>query len=93
MDDCRRQSYRLADTTSTDDAHLARLVAARAWGLDLALRSAQALIAATGGGAVTLAHPAQRLLREAAFWSIQAQTAALRAATLDRVVTQVPARS
>jgi hypothetical protein len=32
-----------------------------------------------------VAHPAQRLLREAAFYAIQAQTPALRQATLDRL--------
>jgi alkylation response protein AidB-like acyl-CoA dehydrogenase len=83
--ECRGHSYRLADDPSVDDAHLARLVAARAWGLDLALRSAQALVAATGGGAMALSHPAQRLLREASFWAIQAQSATVREATLARL--------
>ncbi|HEX2043447.1 MAG TPA: acyl-CoA dehydrogenase family protein [Acidimicrobiales bacterium] len=83
--ECRRQSYRLADDPSAGDAHLARLVAARAWGLDLALRAAQALVAGTGGGAMALSHPAQRLLREASFWAIQAQSAAVREATLARL--------
>lgn len=90
LDDCRLRSYRLADEGRADDDHLARLVSARAWGLDVAARSAQALVAATGGGAMALADPAQRLVREAAFWSIQAQTAALRAATLGRVAKPQP---
>ena len=83
--DCRRWSYGLADDPATDGGHLARLVEARAWGLDLALRSAQALVAATGGSSMGLAHPAQRLVREASFWSIQAQSSALRGATLARL--------
>lgn len=88
--ECRRHSYGLADDPSVDRAHLARLVAARAWGLDLALRSAQALVAATGGGAMALSHPAQRLVREASFWAIQAQSAAVREATLARLAAGQP---
>ena len=92
--ECRLRSYRQADDPATDDGRLARLVAARAWGLDLGLRSAQALVAATGGGAMALSHPAQRLVREASFWSIQAQSAAVREATLARLAgVQPSARS
>ena len=83
--ECRQWSYRLAEGGSSDEGHLARLAAARAWGLDLALRSAQALVVATGGGAMARSHPAQRLVREASFWSIQAQSAAVRETTLARL--------
>jgi len=82
LDDCRARSYALADAGVTDDGHLAALVRARAQGLDLAVRAATALVTATGGRAMGLDHPAQRLLREAAFFTIQAQTPALRHATL-----------
>lgn len=84
---CRSRSYALAGARRAEmtGARLAELVAARAWGLDVAVRSAQALVAAGGGGAMALGSPAQRLLREAAFWSIQAQTGALRTATLSRL--------
>jgi alkylation response protein AidB-like acyl-CoA dehydrogenase len=82
LEDCRAHAYGLVDGGGDGPAHLARLVDARAWGLDLALRSAQALVAATGGRAMALTHPAQRLLREAAFYAIQAQTTAVRQATL-----------
>ena len=85
LEECRTRCYALSDEGRDDDTHLDALVEARAWGLDLAMRSAQALVAATGGGAMALDHPAQRLLREAAFWSIQAQSTSLRAATLSRV--------
>ena len=54
-------------------------------GLDLARRATDALVAATGGGAISLAAPAQRLSREATFYLIQAQTAALRTASLARL--------
>ncbi|MGZ8602163.1 MAG: acyl-CoA dehydrogenase family protein [Actinomycetota bacterium] len=53
-------------------------------GLDLARRSTDALVAASGGGAMSLAHPAQRLSREATFYLIQAQTGDLRAISLAR---------
>ncbi|PZS19155.1 MAG: hypothetical protein DLM54_07370 [Acidimicrobiales bacterium] len=67
------------------DEHLAAMVAARAWALDLAQRGALALVAAVGGRAMTRSHPAQRLVREAAFYAVQAQTGALRTATLGRL--------
>jgi len=54
-------------------------------GLDLARRSTDALVAASGGGAMSLEHPAQRLSREAGFYLIQAQTGELRAASLARL--------
>jgi alkylation response protein AidB-like acyl-CoA dehydrogenase len=81
--DCRRRSY-----TPTDD--LDALVALRAWSLELAVRSAYALVVATGGRSMERSHPAQRLLREAAFYAIQAQTPPLRAATLGRVTPGRP---
>jgi alkylation response protein AidB-like acyl-CoA dehydrogenase len=83
--ECRALAYALADDPRTDDAHLARMVEARAWSYDIALRAAGALVASAGGGAMQRSHPAQRLLREAAFYSIQAQSAELRSATLDRL--------
>ncbi|HEX3394642.1 MAG TPA: acyl-CoA dehydrogenase family protein [Acidimicrobiales bacterium] len=82
LDRCRSWAYALSDSDRSGEGHLGELVDARARSLDLAMRSAQALVAATGGRAMGLGHPAQRLVREAAFWSIQAQSAALRTATL-----------
>ena len=55
-------------------------------GLALARRATDALMAAIGGRAMALDHPAQRLSREASFYLIQAQTGELRAATLERSV-------
>jgi hypothetical protein len=55
--------------------------------LDLARRVTDALVAASGGGAISLSHPAQRLSREATFFLIQAQTADLRRATMHRVLS------
>jgi hypothetical protein len=59
-------------------------------GLSLARRATDALMAASGGGAMALTHPAQRLSREATFYLIQAQTGSLRAATLRRVASDPP---
>jgi alkylation response protein AidB-like acyl-CoA dehydrogenase len=93
LDECRAHSYHLVDAGGTDAARPVALVEARAWGLDLAMRSAQALVVAVGGRAMALGHPAQRLLREAAFYSIQAQSLPLRQATLARVTRRQGAPS
>jgi alkylation response protein AidB-like acyl-CoA dehydrogenase len=67
-------------------AAIATGAAERDRGLDLARRATDALVAASGGGAMSLDHPAQRLSREATFFLIQAQTRELRAASLARSV-------
>ena len=82
VDECRARSYALADS---GDADVSALVEVRAEGLALAIRTATALVAAVGGRAMALDHPAQRLLREAVFFTIQAQTPELRRATLDQL--------
>jgi len=83
-EECRRRSYAAADPAD-DDEDVKRLVGLRAWSLELAVRAAYALVVATGGRSMTLAHPAQRLLREASFYAVQAQTPPVRAAVLDRL--------
>jgi len=88
VDACRTRSYALADARRTDDAHLAAMVDARAQSLELAVRCATALVTSVGGRAMASGHPAQRLLREAAFFTIQAQTPALRRATLAQLVSR-----
>ena len=87
LDECRARSYARAEAGHTDDAHLASLVEARAQSLELAVRAATALVASVGGSAMSAGHPAQRLLREAAFFAIQAQTPALRRATLAQLTS------
>jgi alkylation response protein AidB-like acyl-CoA dehydrogenase len=73
-----------ADDAAFDEA-VAEGARERDRGLDLARRATDALVAASGGGAIARSHPAQRLSREATFFLIQAQTADLRRATLRRV--------
>ena len=74
-----------ADPRDDVESHIAAASDHRAACLDLARRATSALIAATGGRAMDLDHPAQRLAREADFYVIQAQTADGRAATLRSV--------
>ncbi|MGB3735293.1 MAG: acyl-CoA dehydrogenase family protein [Ilumatobacter sp.] len=80
---------RLADPDEVSERSLDALIRTasdhRAACLDLGHRATTALLAAVGGGGMDLAHPAQRLAREAAFYVIQAQTGDGRAATLDSV--------
>ncbi len=61
----------------------------RAWCIDLAVRSAHAAITASSGSANMLTHPAQRLLREATFYTIQAQTQEVMDATLARLEREI----
>jgi alkylation response protein AidB-like acyl-CoA dehydrogenase len=57
----------------------------RAWCIELAVRAAHAAVAACSGAANTLTHPSQRLLREAMFYTVQAQTQEVMDATLARL--------
>ena len=63
----------------------ANAVRVRAWCIELALRAAHAAVTASSGAANLLSHPAQRLLREAMFYTIQAQTHEVMDATLARL--------
>lgn len=72
----------LADAADAGQVDVPAMAAARAAGIDLAQQACLALLAAVGGRGVERTHPAQRLVREAAFYAIQAQTADGRAATL-----------
>ncbi len=77
----RRVAYTLIDDVPPDEAIADRL-AVRAAALDLVVRSATALVAATGGSAMSLDAAPQRLLREAVFSLVQGQTGPVREATL-----------
>jgi alkylation response protein AidB-like acyl-CoA dehydrogenase len=81
LNDCRSAAYSLADS-GAGTAEIPELLRVKAWSLDLAARVAHAFIAAVGGRAMSQDHPAQRLMREAMFYTIQAQTSAVRDATL-----------
>ncbi|MBK9179311.1 MAG: acyl-CoA/acyl-ACP dehydrogenase [Acidimicrobiales bacterium] len=82
----RRAAAALAsavDAGGSPPVPVAELAALRARGLALAQRAALAHLAAVGGAGISSDHPAQRLVREAAFWVVQAQDEAGRVATLD----------
>ena len=64
------------------EAPIDALARHRAAALDLAHRATTALLAVSGGAAMDLTHPGQRLAREAAFYVVQAQTADGREGTL-----------
>ncbi|CAA9264089.1 MAG: hypothetical protein AVDCRST_MAG76-2943 [uncultured Acidimicrobiales bacterium] len=72
----------LADAADAGEVDVPAMAAARAQAIDLAQRATLALLAAVGGRGLELGHPAQRLVRESAFYAIQAQTSQGRAATL-----------
>ncbi len=57
----------------------------RAAAIDLGVRAAHAALAASGGGANALSHPAQRLFREAMFYTLVAQTPDVQTTTLYRI--------
>lgn len=80
---CRSQSYQSADAVPAGAQSIPDLLAHRAWGLDVARRTAMALVSAIGGRAMASDQPAQRLAREAMFYTVQAQTALSRIDTLD----------
>ncbi len=86
----RTAAYRLLDEVPADEAIDERL-ALRARALELGVRAATALVAASGGAGMSLSSPAQRQAREALFHLVQAQTAPVRRATLVRLA-QVGAR-
>ena len=77
----RRVAYTLVDDVPPDELLEDRL-AVRASALELVVRTATALVAATGGSALSLDAAPQRLVREAVFHLVQAQTAPVREAVL-----------
>ena len=77
----RRVVYTLLDDVPAAE-HLDDRLAVRASVLELVVRTATALVAATGGSAMSADAAPQRLAREALFLLVQAQTAPSREATL-----------
>ncbi len=77
----RAVAYTLLDEVAPDE-HLEDRLAVRASALELVMRTATALVAATGGAAMAADAAPQRLAREALFQQVQAQTATTREASL-----------
>jgi alkylation response protein AidB-like acyl-CoA dehydrogenase len=76
LSDCKDHAWGLPDDAIEEQ------LAARGRSHELALRITGALVAAGGGRSVQADSDSQRLLREAAFFSIQSQSEPVRAATL-----------
>ena len=77
----RRVAYTLIDDVPAAEQIDDRL-AVRASSLELVVRTATALVAASGGSGMAASAAPQRLMREAMFHLVQAQTAPVREATL-----------
>ena len=77
----RSVAYTLIDDVPADE-HVEDRLAVRACVLELVMRTATALVAATGGSALGADAAPQRLAREALFMLVQAQTATTREAQL-----------
>jgi alkylation response protein AidB-like acyl-CoA dehydrogenase len=86
----RLRSYEAADACGPepDDEGLDRLVDLRTATLALAVRCAQAEVVMGGGRSYLRSAPAQRRYREAGFYLVQAQTRAIREATIRRLTTR-----
>ena len=80
----RQQAYALLDDVPADERLDDRL-AIRADALEVLNRAASALVVTGAGTAMLRSNPAQRLAREAMFHLVQAQTPAVREATLRRL--------
>lgn len=80
-DRLKRVAYTLIDDVPAGEQAGDRLEV-RAAALELTVRSATALVTATGGAAMAADAAPQRLAREALFFLVQAQTAPVRQATL-----------
>ncbi len=80
----RARAYRLLDEVPPAEGLDERLVL-RAHALELGVRAATALVVASGGAGLSRTSPAQRLVREALFHLVQAQTPPVRRATLTRL--------
>lgn len=84
LDQCRAQAEE-AQADGNQETTAERLQI-RASAIDLAVRCAHAAITASSGAANSLAHPAQRIYREALVYTVSAQTTDIMRATLERLV-------
>ncbi len=87
VDACRREALRWSGSCADQPDYKAHALQARASAIVLAERAAHAAVTATGGAAHRLDSPPQRLLREAIFYTTTAQTADVRSATLDLLLS------
>ena len=92
--DCRRiraRAYSLADAPDAA-AHVDDRLRLRAAALDLVARAATSVVVARAGASMRSGCSAERRLRESMFLQVQAQTAATRRASLERLAAASPQR-
>lgn len=87
VDTCRRDALQWSGHCADLPDYKEHALRARATAIVLAVRAAHAAVTATGGSAHRLDSPPQRLLREAIFYTTTAQTADVRSATLDLLLS------
>ncbi|MCW5943554.1 MAG: acyl-CoA/acyl-ACP dehydrogenase [Fimbriimonadaceae bacterium] len=75
----------LAEAQARGEETTSERLRLRAWAIELAVRCAHAGVAATGGSANAVGHPAQRVFREALVYTVSAQTTPIMEATLERL--------
>lgn len=88
-----REGTRLAQRGVEQELATTERLKVRAWAIDLAVRCSHAAIAASGGSANSIDHPAQRVFREALVYTVSAQTVPILEATLARLTRDVGAGS
>ena len=87
IDACRREALTWSGSCSDLPDYKEHALRVRAAAIVLAVRAAHAAVTATGGSAHLLTNPAQRLLREAIFYTTTAQTPDVQNGTLDLLVS------
>lgn len=80
----RGEAYRLIDEVPAEE-EIDRRLAVRAEALEVMVDATTALVTASAGAGMASSSPAQRLARDALFLVVQAQTSAVRSATLERI--------
>lgn len=86
LDECRAQAEE-AQAAGGEETTQERLQI-RAWAIDLAVRCGHAAVTASSGAANSMAHPAQRIYREALVYTVSAQTTDIMRATLERLTAR-----
>ena len=87
VDSCRREALIWTGSCADLPDYKDHALRVRAAAIVLAVRAAHAAVTATGGNAHLLTNPAQRLLREAIFYTTTAQTPDVQNGTLDLLVS------
>ncbi len=80
---CREEAFSAMDDRQNSE----RALRSRAWAISLMGRCAHAAVVCSSGAGNSLAHPAQRIYREAIVFSVSAQTEPILSATL-RAITK-----